>query len=427
VGTSVAVSTTLGGYVLNGVTGPQPSTPASPHGLMWFDNATDWPLAVPMALDSSGNASAMVRTAKGTAIGSYTPYYSSVGGLTPPTATLNVYNSTPSTVTIVQGVHTGTITATAGGPYTTVGSNAVIQYCVQITGSTTFKWGTDPTCVAFTGGTGSLSTSPFMLSDNVTVTFSAASGGTTGDNWVITATPGGSTTELIRAGINQYGNIWEVDNDATTPVAQWVVTQAGSLQGGPGNTLAVAGSGGNSAIVQSPSSFSSYNFNLPTSAGTTGSVLTSASGSSAMTWTALNATAMTWFGGSVGAGQPNSPSTAYIGAGQTGTGATVGNRVWISPVACTLRNLYVEITTAQPGSGGLVFTIYDNGTAPNTLGTNTLISAPFSAGAAAYSTASDSTDFYAVSAGDYLTLQVVNSASTTSGAIGAWGVACVPY
>jgi len=40
---------------------------------------------------------------------------------------------------------------------------------------------------------------------------------------------------------------------------------------------------------------------------------------------------------------------------------------------------------------------------------------------------SDTTDFHAVAAGDYLTLQVTNNASATSGTIGAWGVACVAY
>ena len=163
---TLVASTTLGGYVLNALTGPQPSTPASPHGLMWFDNASDWPLAVPMGLDSSGNASAMVRTAKGTAIGSYTPYYSSIGGLTPPTATLNVYNSTPSSVTIATGV-SGALTATAGGPYTTtgaIGSNVITQYCVQVTASALFEWGTDPTCTTFTSTGNGLSTSPVSLS-----------------------------------------------------------------------------------------------------------------------------------------------------------------------------------------------------------------------------------------------------------------------
>lgn len=107
--------------------------------------------------------------------------------------------------------------------------------------------------------------------------FSAASGGTVGQNWVITATPGGSTTELVQAGINQAGNVWAAENNAGT--VQWAVTQAGSLSGGLGNTLTIAGSGGGSAQFQAPSSaFTSYNFNLPPTPGAANAVLTSQAG-----------------------------------------------------------------------------------------------------------------------------------------------------
>jgi hypothetical protein len=430
---SLSVATTLGGYVLNALTGPQPSTPASLHGLMWFDNASDWPLAVPMALDASGNASAMVRTGKGTAIGAYTPYYSSIGGLTPPTATLNVYNSTPSSVTTATGVQHGTVTATGGGSYTTVGivgTNVITQYCVEITGSTTFEWGTDPGCGSFGGGTGSLSTSPIPLSLGVTVTFSNSSGGTAGDNWIITATPGGSTTELLQAGVNQAGNIWAVENNAAT--VQWAVTQTGSLSGGLGNALTIAGSGGGSAQVQSPSSaFSNYNLNLPAGPGSPGAVLTSqGGGSSPMTWTVLNTTAMTWFGGTALATvAPGAGGVMFAAAGVGGLGTPVGTRVWVSPVNCTLRYLYASIDSAQTATGSLVLTIYDNGpTTPNTLGSTTSIVATFAAGAAAYSSATpDTSHTYPVNAGDYLTVQVYNHGTATSATLGTWGVMCVPY
>jgi hypothetical protein len=428
---TLVVSTTLGGYVLNALTGPQPSTPASPHGLMWFDNASDWPLAVPMAIDASGNASAMVRTGKGTAIGSYTPYYSSIGGLTPPTATLNVYNSTASTVSIVPVV-SGAITATAGGPYSTtgaIGSNVVTVYCVQVTASTMFEWGTDPNCITFTSTGNLLTTGIFSLSLGVTVTFSAATGGTVGQNWVITATPGGSTTELVQAGINQAGNVWEVENNSAA--VQWAVTQTGSLSGGPGNTLTVAGSGGGSAQIQSPSSaFTSYNLNLPSTPGAANAVLTSQGpGTTPMTWTVLNTTAMTWFGSNAGT-TVAAGGTAFGNAGPGGLGTPVGNRVWVSPVACTLRDFYALIDSAQTGTGSLVLTIYDNGpTNPDTLAAmSTGISVTFNAGASAYSSATpDTTHSKAVSAGDYLTVQVVNNGTATSATLGAWGVMCVPY
>jgi hypothetical protein len=150
-----------------------------------------------------------------------------------------------------------------------------------------------------------------------------------------------------------------------------------------------------------------------------------------MTWTVLNTTAMTWFGSNAGATVGTGASnTAFGAAGIGGLGNPVGNRVWVSPVACTLRDFYALIDSAQTGTGSLVLTIYDNGpTNPDTLAaTSTGIIATFNAGASAYSSATpDTTHSKAVSAGDYLTVQVVNNGTVTSATLGAWGVMCVPY
>lgn len=259
--TSLMVSTALGG-ALDLLTAVAPVTPSVGHGRIWFDGAADWPLTVPMGIDQSSNASAMVRMASGTPVGTctpcYTPYYWGVGGAAP-IATWTVYNNTaPAGLNAVVGT-SGAVAATASGIYT---GTTQVTYCAQVQTGTTFKWGTDPTRTVFTGGCGiTMSTSPTMLSNNVSIAFSPATGGTNGQNWTILATPGGSTNEVIQAGVGQTGNVWAVQNNAAS-TQWWAVSPAGTLAGAPGTQMTLSGSSTGTVTLQPPSSFTNYSLNL---------------------------------------------------------------------------------------------------------------------------------------------------------------------
>jgi hypothetical protein len=432
-GGSVAVATYLGA-ALDALVNAQPGTPASGHGRIWFDNVADWPLPAPMGVDSTGNnISAMVRTAKGTAVGAYTPFYWGVGGFgassSAPASTWTVYDSTPTSVGPATVVTSGSITATSGGTY--AGTSAV-TYCVILNTTTTFTWGTGGPCSGG-GGPTSLCTSPCSLSSGVTVVFSASTG-TLNQSWTILASPGGTTNETIRAGTSQNGNLWTVESNSATPL--WGISQAGYLVGY--NSVA-----SQTVSIVAPSSLSSsFDFNLPINAGTSGQVLTSAGGSSPMAWSTLSATnittgtlpaaqlpnntAATWFGSNGQAVQVGGGATMYMASGvPSAAGTPINASTWVTPVACVLRGFYVYLVSAQPGSGTLAFTIYDNGSSPNSLGTSTGLVVTFAASSSGQG--SDTTHSYSsISPGDTLTVQVVNSATASSGKIGPWGVMCEP-
>jgi hypothetical protein len=330
-GTSVGVTTYLNG-VLNMLATSKPGGPATGNGSVWFDIATtgDWPLPVPMGIDSTGNyISAMVRMNEGSSTG---PYYWGVGGVQP--------------------------TAT----------------------------------------------------------------------WMVYDTNSGVTSEVIQAGSTQgSNNIWAVDSYAGSPL--WNVAGGGNLVG--------HGSGGGAVAFEVPSTtFTGYNFILPTGAGSSGQILTSGGGSSPTTWSAVGAaqlpnnTAATWFGANGGATTIASSATEYMAAGFSGAGTTVGTRTWTSPVVCTLRNFYVyALTSNSSTSGSFVFTIYDNGGTPGTVGspvgTPSNLSVSFAHGAAA-GVQSDTTDSAVIAAGDTLTVVVTNNGNATSNQIGPWGLMCEP-
>jgi len=113
-GTSVVVTTYLNGQITL-LASPKPGTPPiSGSGTIWFDSATagDWPLPVPMALDSSGNyISAMVRMSEGSSTG---PYYWGVGGVLPAaTWTVSDTNSGNTSV-LISGSNSANETIEAG-------------------------------------------------------------------------------------------------------------------------------------------------------------------------------------------------------------------------------------------------------------------------------------------------------------------------
>ena len=286
----MSVSTNLTGN-LNVQASTRPGGVTAGSGSIWFDNATDWPLPVPMGVDSIGNISAMVRIASGTASGAYVPYYWGVGSFgssgTAPSATWTVYDSTPKQIApaTIQVSGTGTLALTSGGLYT--GTSAT-TYCVQVTSSTQYEWGTGASCSS--GGTSLISSCtsglPCNLSQGVTIYFTGGSP-TNGQQWQILTGAGGTTGEVIQAGLAQSSNsLWTVESNSAVPY--WAISANGNLRG-------YDSSGVNYVGITAPGTLSSpYPFNLPANAGSTGQVLTSAGGgTSAMTWTTLAASATT--------------------------------------------------------------------------------------------------------------------------------------
>lgn len=113
--------------------------------------------------------------------------------------------------------------------------------------------------------------------------------------------------------------------------------------------------------------------------------------------------------------------TTYFTLGSpAGASATEPLRRMIVPVAGTLRDFYVVTTASQPSGTGntLVFTILKNGSATSMVVT-------VAAGAAA-GKFSDTTDTVTLAAGDEISVQAKNNASTTSAAIADMSVLLTP-
>lgn len=91
---------------------------------------------------------------------------------------------------------------------------------------------------------------------------------------------------------------------------------------------------------------------------------------------------------------------------------TVG-RSFPIPLTGTLKNLYFRLGSAQPGTGSLVIEIF--GGASGTTATGIKITIPAGSASATYS---DTSNTFAHTAGDLVTVKITNNASGASGVIG---------
>ena len=263
------------------------------HARTWFDNTTS--VTAPWTSDSAGNSNSTVRIAKaGASVGNFLPVYSGVGGNYTPTSTFEVYNSMASAIGPTAFVSSGgTLVLTSGGTSNYTGSSA-LTYCVQINSAAnpnTYKWDSANCATLANSGTVACATPQALGSNGATITWSGGNcsttptGGVSGDTWTFTLSPGGTTNELIQAGVGQTGSIWQVSNNAGNPL--WFISAGGNLFSTSG-FLGLTGAGGGTADISAPpTTFTNYTFNLPSTAGTAGQFLASAGSASPQTWTTL--------------------------------------------------------------------------------------------------------------------------------------------
>jgi photosystem II stability/assembly factor-like uncharacterized protein len=109
------------------------------------------------------------------------------------------------------------------------------------------------------------------------------------------------------------------------------------------------------------------------------------------------------------AGVPAS-STRFLGFEDVVSGLQTAAYNITIPVACTIKNLYINTNSAQPASGSLVFTIMKN----TSTATAITITVPAGAAAAQFS---DLVNSAALAAGDAITMRIVNNATGTSATI----------
>jgi len=110
-------------------------------------------------------------------------------------------------------------------------------------------------------------------------------------------------------------------------------------------------------------------------------------------------------------------NATIIGSGTTygsfilsGFNVAESSRIFVVPYACTMRNFYVRIFAAQPGTGSLVFTLRKNLA-------DTSVVVTIAAGSAAGTEANSGVTTATFAAGDDCSIKVVNNAIGTSGTV----------
>lgn len=104
-------------------------------------------------------------------------------------------------------------------------------------------------------------------------------------------------------------------------------------------------------------------------------------------------------------------ATVYAAiAGLTTFNATESNRHFAVPVAGTIKNFYVKMSGTQSATGSLVITIRNNATSSS-------VSVTVTSADGASPTKSDNANSLSISAGDLLSIQLINNATATSASV----------
>jgi hypothetical protein len=194
---------------------------------------------------------------------------------------------------------TGDVTTTAGSLATTIGASKVTN--AMLAGSI---------ALSKLDTTGTADNTTYLRGDGVWTTVSAGGSGT------VNSGTAGYMAYYASTGTDISGN-------ANARISSGVLTlgTAGSVIG----KLAVTGNTSGTVTIQPQAAAGTYNFNLPTTAGTSGYVLTSGGGAAAaQTWTSLATVATSGSASNLSAG------TLAVARGGTGTGTafTTGSVVF---------------------------------------------------------------------------------------------------
>lgn len=218
-----------------------------------------------------------------------------------------------------------------------------------------------------------------------------------------------ATTNTLQAAAidqtNTYFGFYNIVGDTFTQVYKANFTLLPLSQGGTNKNMTAAAG----AVAYSDADSLEL-----TAVGTTGQVLTSA-GTGAPTWATPVAQDSFIISANTNIVTTAAGSTIYFtvfGTNANNLITTENQRQIASPIAFTMSKFYITTLTSQPGTGSLVLTMRKNGSSQS-------LTVTIAAGAAA-GVFSDTSNSFSVAAGDLLTLQVVNNASSASAQLVGW-------
>jgi hypothetical protein len=107
--------------------------------------------------------------------------------------------------------------------------------------------------------------------------------------------------------------------------------------------------------------------------------------------------------------------------GSSSCSGTESDRAVVLPVACTAQKLYIYLGSAQPATGSQVVTLRKGSTAGTLADTTVTVTIAANATTGTYS---DTSHTVSLSAGDYVSLKVVNNATSTAGALYNYTFVC---
>lgn len=246
---------------------------------------------------------------------------------------------------------TGVASLTAHDVVVGAGTSAVTLVSPSNSGYVLTSNGTsaDPTFqAASTGFSNPMTTLGDLMYENSTPVAARLAGNTTSTLNVLTQTGTGSASAApVWTSSTGTGNVVLATSPTlTTPVIGAATGTSVSVSGAlTSATQALTGSSSGTITIQPQAAAGTYNFNLPTTAGTSGFVLASAGGStSPMTWASVLTNPMTTGGDIIYGGSSGTPTRLANGSAQqflTSAGSTSAP-TWTGPV--------VFIGTGAPSS-----------------------------------------------------------------------------